>query len=81
MEIHKGDRVTVNLAPFIGSAQRARQSIPCVVLDVEADRVLVCPEHPYREVSLWMERRWIERSAQARELKPRSQRRYVAPVG
>jgi hypothetical protein len=81
METRKGDSVMVNLAPFIGSARRTRQSIPCRVLSVEADRLLVCADLPYRDVSLWVQPDWIERSPKSREGRPRAQRRYVAPVG
>lgn len=60
MNIEKGHRVLVNLAPFIGSARRSMQAIACEVLEVEAERVRVRAEPPYREVTLWVQARWIE---------------------
>ncbi|MGA2033916.1 MAG: hypothetical protein ABSG68_16840 [Thermoguttaceae bacterium] len=64
MDIQEGDRVLVNVAPFIGSVRRHKESVPCQVLAVEAAQVHVCPEQPYREVSLWVARSWIERQAE-----------------
>ncbi len=60
MEIEKGDRVLVNLAPFIGSLMRSAQSIPCEVLDADGIQVCVCAEPPYRQVSLWVLSSWID---------------------
>ena len=34
MNVREGDRVAVNIAPFIGSALRSEQTIPCTVLAV-----------------------------------------------
>lgn len=59
MDIRKGDRVLVNLAPFIGSALPSKESIPCVVLDLNEVQVHVRTEPPYREVSLWVLSTWI----------------------
>ena len=44
MEIQKGDRVLVNVAPFIGSIMRSNESIPCEVLDVDGIQVHVRAE-------------------------------------
>jgi hypothetical protein len=52
MDIHKGDRVLVNLAPFIGWQRRAKTSIPCRVLAVKGTRLEVATEYPCRDVSL-----------------------------
>lgn len=60
MEIQRGDRVQVNVAPFIGSFRRHRESVPCSVLAVEFPRVQVRTESPYREVTLWVLSSWIE---------------------
>ena len=43
MSVHRGDRVLVNVAPFIGSALRAKQSISCEVVDVEGARCMSAP--------------------------------------
>ncbi len=69
MEICKGDRVLVNVAPFIGSIMRSEESIPCEVLDVDGIQVHVCAEPPYRQVSLWVLSSWVDgRVQQKREL-------------
>ena len=69
MGLRKGDRVLVNVAPFIGSAIHCDDSIPCKVLAVEAAQVYVRVEPPYREVSLWVHSDWVEeRLQQKREL-------------
>jgi len=60
MDVCKGTRVAVNLAPFIGSPVRSRQSVPCRVLEVEGGRVQVCAEEPYRRVSMWIPASWID---------------------
>jgi hypothetical protein len=69
MDVRKGDRVLVNVAPFIGSAMRCDDSIPCEVLAVDGMRAHVRVEPPYRNVSLWVLSIWIdERPKQKREL-------------
>ena len=69
MDIQKGDRVLVNVAPFIGSVMRGHESIPCEVLDVNGPQVHVRAEPPCRDVSLWIPSSWIEsRPGQNREL-------------
>lgn len=60
MEIQQGDRVLVNLAPFIGSVQPSSQVIPCAVRQVNGDLVEVIAQPPYREVFLWVGSNWIE---------------------
>jgi hypothetical protein len=61
MNVQNGSFVAVNLAPFIGSAVRSRQSVPCRVLEVQAGRFRVCTEEPYRRVSLWIQASWIDK--------------------
>jgi hypothetical protein len=69
MDIQKGDRVLVNIAPFIGSMMRGGESIPCEVLGVDGIQVCVRPEPPYRSVSLWVLSNWIDgRRRQKQEL-------------
>ena len=69
MDIQKGDRVLVNVAPFIGSVMRGGESIPCEVLDVDGLQVYVRTEPPYRGVSLWVLSSWVDgRQRQKREL-------------
>ena len=60
MDIREGNWVMVNLAPFIGSKVRSKQSVECKVTAVEGDRVQVTTEFPYRNVTLWILPRWIE---------------------
>jgi hypothetical protein len=69
MDIQKGDRVLVNVAPFIGSIMRSEDSIPCEVLDVDGIQVLVRAEPPYRGAELWVLSSWIDaQSRQKQEL-------------
>jgi hypothetical protein len=73
MDIRKGDRVLVNVAPFIGSAMRCEDSVPCQVLAIEGLQTQVRVEPPYREVSLWVLSTWIDGRLDAkRELLPSS---------
>ena len=65
MNIQKGSRVLVNVAPFIGSWQRSKDSIPCRVLSVNESSVEVATEHPYRELALWISPSWIEELLEA----------------
>jgi hypothetical protein len=67
MDIQKGDRVLVNVAPFIGSIMRGDESIPCEVLEVEGIRVHVRAEPPYRAASLWVLSSWIDSYRQQNE--------------
>ena len=59
MEIQKGDRALVNVAPFIGSVLRSDESVPCEVLDVDGIQIHVRAEPPYRGVSLWVLSSWV----------------------
>ena len=69
MDIQKGDRVLVNVAPFIGSMMRGHESIPCEVLDVDGLQVHIRAEPPYRDVSLWILSNWVDgRPGQKQEL-------------
>jgi hypothetical protein len=60
MIIQKGNRVLVNVAPFIGSSHRNKDSIPCRVLSVKDNSVEIATEEPYRQLSLWISSNWIE---------------------
>jgi hypothetical protein len=60
MELNKGDRVLVNVAPFIGSVMRCEDSVACEILDVNGPHVFVRAQPPCREVSLWVPSRWVE---------------------
>jgi hypothetical protein len=60
MELHQGDRVLVNLAPFVGLAARSRHVIPCEVLAIEGQQVQVATSSPYRDMALWVGAEWIE---------------------
>ena len=61
MDIHTGDQVLVNVAPFIGSLRRNKQSVACEVLAIQGDEVEIRTLAPYREVNLRVERFWIDR--------------------
>lgn len=58
--VKQGDAILVNLAPFIGSAQRSSESVPCLVLSVEGSDVQVRTRSPFRDISLRVQSDWIE---------------------
>lgn len=60
MAIRPGDRVNVNLAPFIGSPLPSDQWIPCEVLQIDGVHVRVASQPPYRRVELWVLADWIQ---------------------
>jgi hypothetical protein len=60
MDIQMGNRVLVNIAPFIGSGHRSKTSIPCRVLSTREDSIEVATEPPYRELTMWVSPSWIE---------------------
>ena len=66
MDVCKGDYVLVNMAPFIGSLRRNKQSVACEVLAVEGDELEICTLPPYREFTLRIERYWIDRKLEPR---------------
>ncbi|NLX55856.1 MAG: hypothetical protein GXY58_12135 [Planctomycetaceae bacterium] len=61
MNVQKGDRVLVNVAPFIASARRQRDSVPCEILEVDGTRVRVATQAPCREMDVWVQNCWIDR--------------------
>ncbi len=65
MSLRQGDRVLVNVAPFIGSARRSKESVPCAICAIAEDRIQVSPEAPYRRVVLWVDRDWVDRKLDA----------------
>jgi hypothetical protein len=52
--------VLVNVAPFIGSARRSKDSVPCEVLEVDGTRIRVSTKFPYRKADLWVQAAWID---------------------
>lgn len=60
MEIHPGDQLEVNLAPFIGSPIRSRHTVSCRAVAVREGLIQVIAEPPCREVEMWVEPRWVE---------------------
>ncbi len=60
MDLQPGNRVLVNVAPFIGSMKRHKDSIACEVVAIDGDQVHVRTEAPYRTLSLWVASHWIE---------------------
>jgi hypothetical protein len=81
MDIEKGDRVLVNLAPFIGSERRSKESIPCRVLALDKDHVEVRTEHPFREFSLRVLTTWIEGKLESDQEGVRSRVRSSSDAG
>jgi len=65
MDIRQGDRVLVNLAPFIGSRRRCAEFVPCRVVAVDSTHVAVNTEFPLREVFLCVQASWIERTLES----------------
>jgi hypothetical protein len=63
-----GDRILVNVAPFIGSPRKQRDAVPCRVLQVDGPRVRVCTECPYREMDVWIQECWIESALDGADL-------------
>jgi hypothetical protein len=61
MDLHVGDQVLVNVAPFIGSPRRNKQSVVCEVLAMHGDEIEIRTLAPCREVCLTIERFWIDR--------------------
>jgi hypothetical protein len=74
MDIHEGDRVLVNVAPFIGSMMRCDESIRCEVLEIDGRQIHIRAEPPYRPVSLWVLSSWIDG-------RPRPKRELLSPLG
>ena len=62
MNIGVGDLVQVNVAAFIGSRSRNRESIPCEVLDLQPGRVHVRTQWPYRILTIWVSSEWVEKA-------------------
>jgi hypothetical protein len=60
MNIQEGDQVLVNLAPFIGLLRRSKKSIPCRVVAIDGPHIVIRVGPPYRELSLRVQRTWIE---------------------
>jgi len=60
MDIREGDHVLVNVAPFIGSLRRNKQSVTCEVLAIYGDEVEIRTLPPCREFTLRIERFWID---------------------
>jgi len=60
MDVGNGDRVLVNLAPFIGASEPSDESIPCEVLATDGLYVQVRPVFPYRELAVWVQSCWVE---------------------
>jgi hypothetical protein len=66
VDIQEGDVVLVNVAPFIGSPRPHKDSVPCLVLAAQGEQFQVCARPPYREVTLWVARQWIESRLESR---------------
>jgi len=60
MEVRVGDRVLVNVAPFIASVRRCQDSVPCKVVEVAGTQVRIVTKCPLREVDLWVSAQWID---------------------
>ena len=46
MDVQVGDRVSVNLAPFIASVRRCMDSVPCKVVEVARTQVRIVTSAP-----------------------------------
>lgn len=70
MFLHEGDRVWVNVAAFIASPRRREDQVPCDILAVAEDRVLVKTLLPYRVFTLWIDTVWVEGCVEVDDLVP-----------
>ncbi len=70
MFLHEGDRVWVNVAAFIASPRRREDQVPCDILAVAGDRVLVKTLLPYRVFTLWIDTVWVEGCVEVGDLVP-----------
>jgi hypothetical protein len=62
MDLGVGDSIFVNAAAFTASRFRSRDSIPCDVLEVNDERLLVKTRFPYRVFTMWIGKEWIEKA-------------------
>jgi hypothetical protein len=60
MDIRHGNQVWVNVAAFIASNNRHRESVPCEVLAVDGSKVHVKTQEPYRTLCMWVSHTWID---------------------
>ena len=67
MNIQEGDQVLVNLAPFIGLTRRSKKSIPCRVVVIDGPHIEIRVGPPYRELSLRVQKSWIEEKLESDE--------------
>ncbi len=70
MDLRRGDQVLVNVAPFIGSLRRNKQSVACEVVDVRGDEIEIRTLAPCREVCLTIERFWVDRKLAPATVRP-----------
>ena len=68
MHVTVGDRVLVNIAPFIGSVARSEESVPCDVLAIVGQSVQVRTLPPHREFAMWVDSQWVEEEAGKHEM-------------
>jgi len=62
MPLKVGDQVLVNVAPFIASPHQQSEAVACSVLEVDGRRLKVCTCDPLREIELWIDDRWVQRT-------------------
>jgi hypothetical protein len=60
MDLRVGDTVLVNDAAFIAARSRMRDTVPCEVVEVDAEGLLVRTQRPYRVFTMWVRMGWIE---------------------
>jgi len=68
MHVAQGDRVWVNVAPFIGSMTRNEEAVACDVLATAGQRVQVRTLPPLREFVMWVDSQWVEEDINDSEL-------------
>ena len=60
MDLRVGDTVLVNAAAFIAARSPMRDAVPCDVLEVDGEELLVRTQRPYRILTMRVSREWIE---------------------
>jgi hypothetical protein len=60
MDIQEGDEVLVNVAAFIASKIRHRESVPCVVRAVMGPEIQIETVKPYRALSMSVSSTWVD---------------------
>lgn len=67
MDLGVGELVLVDIAAFTASRLRNRETIPCEVLEIDADQLLIRTRFPYRVFKMWVGRESIQAAVRGAE--------------